>query len=117
MKLLDRIALRIPLKPLALAALALAQIGANAATITWGPATDDTLNGSSTAFVQSDVMTNGTFVAAVTNGRPETGLNTVGGGTITVNGVPFTRWTSWNNQQDITYGSSPISLRWNTAQS
>ncbi len=82
------------------------------ATIAWGPATDDTLNGDSTAFVQSDVMTNGTFVAAVTNGHPET----VNGTTATVNGVTFTLWTSYTNQQDITYGSSPIALRWNNPE-
>jgi hypothetical protein len=74
-----------------------------AGVITWGPATDDTLNGSSTAFVQSDVNTNGTFVAAVTNG---------GGGT--VNGVPFQGATAYSGAPDgiTSYGSAPISLRW-----
>ena len=76
---------------------------AAAGLITWGPATDDTLNASSTAFVQTDVKTNGTFVAAVTNG---------GGGT--VNGVPFQGATAYSGAPDgiTSYGSAPISLRW-----
>ena len=73
------------------------------ATMTWGPATDDTLNAGSTAFVDTDVKTNGAFVAAVTNGN---------GGT--VNGVTFTRWTSYNTAGTylITYGTSPITMQW-----
>ncbi|MEI7899513.1 MAG: invasin domain 3-containing protein, partial [bacterium] len=73
------------------------------ATITWGLATDDTLNGGSTAFLETDVKTNGKFVAAVCNG-------TAG----TVNGVTFTGWTAYSGAPEgiITYGSSPVSLRW-----
>ena len=74
-----------------------------AATITWGPATDDTLNAGSTAFVATDVKTNGEFVAAVTNGN---------GGT--VNGVTFTGYNSYNTAGTylITYGASPITMQW-----
>ena len=73
------------------------------APITWGAATDDTLNAGSTAFLATDVMTNGEFVAAVTNG-------TAG----TVNGVTFTGWDSYNADGTylITYGASPITMQW-----
>ncbi|MCX6873308.1 MAG: Ig-like domain-containing protein [Verrucomicrobia bacterium] len=69
--------------------------------ITWGPATNDTLNAGGTAFEQSDVKTDGTFVAAVTTG--------IGG---TLNGVTFQRWTAFNSQRYIVFGSSPISMAW-----
>lgn len=73
------------------------------AIITWGPATNDTLNAVSTAFLETDVKTNGKFVAAVCNG-------TAG----TVNGVTFTGWTSYNTAGTylITYGASPITMQW-----
>jgi hypothetical protein len=73
------------------------------AIITWGPATNDTLNAGSTAFLETDVKTNGKFVAAVCNG-------TAG----TVNGVTFTGWTSYNTDGTylITYGASPITMQW-----
>ena len=73
------------------------------ATITWGQATDDTLNADGKAFVETDVKKDGTFVAAVTNGN---------GGT--VNGVTFTGATSYNTDGTylITYGASPITMQW-----
>jgi hypothetical protein len=87
------------------------------ATITWGSATDVTLppgtsgklwNDDNSAplpigFVDTDVMTNGAFVAAVTNGNAGT-----------VNGVTFTRWDSYNTAGTylITYGESPITMQW-----
>ena len=76
---------------------------AAAGLITWGPATDDTLNAGSTAFVATDVKTNGQFVAAVCNG-----------GAGTVNGVIFTGADSYNTAGTylITYGASPITMQW-----
>ena len=68
--------------------------------ITWGSATDDTLNGDSTAFDPIDVKTNGTFVAAVTDGEAGT-----------VNGVTFQGCTDYT-YPTFTYGSSSISLAW-----
>ena len=70
------------------------------APVSWGPATNDTLNGGGTAFEASDVKTDGTFVAAVTNG--------IGG---TLNGVTFQGCTAYS-YPTFTYGSSSISLAW-----
>ena len=77
---------------------------AAAGLITWGAATDDTLNAGSTAFVATDVKTNGQFVAAVCNG-----------GAGTVNGVIFTGAdpvTTRAGTYLITYGASPITMQW-----
>jgi hypothetical protein len=72
------------------------------APIAWGPATDDTLNGDSTAFVESDILTNGQFVAAVCNGNAGT-----------LNGVEFQGCTDYSGAGGLfTYGSSPITLQW-----
>ena len=81
------------------------------ATITWGGATDVTLppsaagelNGTTTGFVASDVLDNGMFVAAVTNGT---------GGT--VNGVIFTGRSSFTANRYHTFGTSTISMDYGT---
>jgi len=83
---------------------------AQAASITWGSATDDTLNAASSAFLDTDVQTNGTFVAAVSNGGARNGY---GQGAQIVNGVAF-RSCSAYTYPTFTYGSSPISLAWTT---
>ena len=96
---------------LSLLALGLALPAAHAAEITWGPATEVTLppgasgvlSASTTGFVDTDVLDNGAFVAAVTNGNAGT-----------VNGVAFTRFDSYNTDGTylITYGASPITMQW-----
>ena len=70
--------------------------------IVWGPATDDALNAATTSFSASDVLNNGTFAGAVTNG--------IGG---TVNGVTFTPVSTYAAGA-ITYGSSTLSFAWDT---
>jgi hypothetical protein len=96
---------------LVFAACALTPIAAQASLITWGSASDVTLppgasgelSSDTTGFVDTDVLNNGAFVAAVTNGNAGT-----------VNDVTFTRWDSYNTAGTylITYGASPITMQW-----
>ena len=85
---------------IALAALGLCQPEAQAATITWGSAQDDT-------DLASDVRVNGTFVDAVTTYGNKSGSD------VTLNGVTFKHYSS-SSGSTLTFGTSGISMTYPT---